>query len=1474
MIQAAEDLLVRIDATTEQMRRELRRADESVQGFQRRIDRPLKQIDRQFETLNKGVGRVMRGFGAAFAAIDAGVSVRGLQSVTKSAFDMAEQLQDTADMLGLTAEQLQVLRFAAEKTGVSQRTLDLGIQRFTRRLADAREGTGELKKTLEQYDVALTNSDGTARSSRAVLDDLADVIASVEDPAERLRIAFQAFDSEGAALVNTLSEGRSGLAAYGTELRALGGVMSNDVVKRAAEVNSEIDGFLSIIRTNFQEGLLIGLVGETGDLTQALQDLAPVARAAGSAISDFVGLFTSGDSLVNRSPEMLRDQIALIEQQIADLDERIATFGSGRDRERESLQGLKASLEQEVERLNTARRALDERFKAQQDYLRALAQFESQGPARGGQMDRDRMTNRQLEVLRQERDALRFSDDMDFLGNNPFLFNGPSQGIDVEIFPTVTPGPGYEEFVAASQAFDEPFTMTVDIEAPAGRPDELAEEIVRARDAADDYIQALDDQFTIQDDLLQQYRDGQIGLDELNSELAIQTELKALDASLTDDQRDRYEEMLRAVADLRARQAALTAARRGDVAATEDQRRAQAALARVHAEAVDDIADRLTDTFRLSLDESTNLFERFFSFLREGALDVFSEISRAAVFRPIATGLAGAFYPMAQGYPTVQGYPSVPGGFQVGTGLNGAGGFSFDNFSGLFRTTSTLGTDFVTSQVGRRLALFQPDIGGAGFVTPTGQFVQNGLNSFSPASGFANLGGNILGNLLFDGGQPGQILGTLGGVGGNFLAGALAGAGGPLAFLGSAAGPVGAFVGSFLGQILGSFFNSQPPNVTASGASTISGFARADPVNDVGADGLRAAETTAAGVASSVEALARLAGGTLPDNLILALELAGSRDDASAGIGLLHDRATFTTAPGFGAGNTQVFGLANAGTTDQAVETLIEQVFDPDSAARAGLAEAGVTLFEGVGEDVQAVLNQVGDIIDGTDLEASVSAFGERLEFAAAFQDTLDRLSLDPSETFGQNFKDAVEAEFEPAIEAVRTFIEKAVDYDLPDGLARAEAATQNYVKALLGVGGLETALSDAEIAERTRAFQIEKAAELMAAAGFSQEEINVLAAEYNEILVNQQRALEVLNDRLPQVTALLGTKATDQQVSLIRSLEDLSNQARSSARDFLGAADTLREASAALLVDPTLSTLGPQERLAEAERQFREAFVAAQGGDLSAIQSLPDLGRTFIEASREVNAATVGYAADFDFVRQALDQIADASEAAGDRLLDEADGLERAVDEIDNFMATIREAFEDGVLSQAELTAIDQDLATANAMVTDALGNRSGGLAFEINRGLADIRNVIQDGGINDEELAILETNLGTAVDSVLSEINRLIGGLMASTPDPNVVATIDTRSDLHGPVTIDAGDLQGPRLPANFTPPMSPPNDVATVDTRAGQPGFVTVDAGSIVGAIQQQTQAYVTIGAGQTAVLGEVAGNTAASAMGLSLSRSARL
>ena len=252
---------------------------------------------------------------AAMSLKMAGIATVGVAAaaalflVTKRALDNASALSDAADKIGLGVEALQELRFAAEQAGVEQKTLDMAMQRFSRRVGEAAQGSGELRATLEQYNIAVKDSEGNTRALEDVLGDYADAIANAGSEQEQLRLAFKGFDSEGAALVNMLRGGEDALNAMRMQARDLGTVLDEDMVRQADAAADSLARMNRIIGVNFQR-ILIAMAPLIEQFGTAFAEAAPHILSAANALIRFIG----GPALLG---------ISALNEEIGELQEKI-----------------------------------------------------------------------------------------------------------------------------------------------------------------------------------------------------------------------------------------------------------------------------------------------------------------------------------------------------------------------------------------------------------------------------------------------------------------------------------------------------------------------------------------------------------------------------------------------------------------------------------------------------------------------------------------------------------------------------------------------------------------------------------------------------------------------------------------------------------------------------------------------------------------------------------------------------------------------------------------------------------------------------------------------------------------------------------------------------------------------------------------------------------------------------------------------
>jgi hypothetical protein len=179
-----------------------------------------------------------------------------LAALVDRSLSAADAIGETASKIGIGVEALQELRFAASLAGVEQQTLDMALQRFVRRVAEATNGTGEAKDALARMGITLRDQSGSLRRSEDLLGDVADAFARIEDPAERVRLAFKLFDSEGVALINLLQDGSGALEEMRERARALGIVLDEDLVRDAGRARDELDTLAQVISANLTRAAL------------------------------------------------------------------------------------------------------------------------------------------------------------------------------------------------------------------------------------------------------------------------------------------------------------------------------------------------------------------------------------------------------------------------------------------------------------------------------------------------------------------------------------------------------------------------------------------------------------------------------------------------------------------------------------------------------------------------------------------------------------------------------------------------------------------------------------------------------------------------------------------------------------------------------------------------------------------------------------------------------------------------------------------------------------------------------------------------------------------------------------------------------------------------------------------------------------------------------------------------------------------
>jgi uncharacterized protein Yka (UPF0111/DUF47 family) len=184
--------------------------------------------------------------------------------------------------LGESVEALSALEFAAGQSGISATTLELALQRMTRRVSEAAQGTGEAKKALEELNISAVKLNKIPLSKQLLV--VAEAFKKVESDADRVRLAMRLFDTEGVKLVQLMKDGASGIEALTDKAADLGAVVTDESVTALAKMNDELSTFTTRIRAGAT--LLGGFVAaKFNKLKEFVDDLAEAVLVTAANIT-------------------------------------------------------------------------------------------------------------------------------------------------------------------------------------------------------------------------------------------------------------------------------------------------------------------------------------------------------------------------------------------------------------------------------------------------------------------------------------------------------------------------------------------------------------------------------------------------------------------------------------------------------------------------------------------------------------------------------------------------------------------------------------------------------------------------------------------------------------------------------------------------------------------------------------------------------------------------------------------------------------------------------------------------------------------------------------------------------------------------------------------------------------------------------------------------------------------------------------
>jgi hypothetical protein len=269
-----QQLLLKIDASTELARRELQKMDTDFARFEKRSEEAAGAADKAF----KGLGQAATLAKATVVGFAASIGVEGIVAFGRTILQTADDLEAAAQKAGLGVEKYQTLKESLRSLEVDGVKVDAIFGRLTDTLGAVQGGTAAegVVNALDRMGIRSRILNGEIDSTDELLDAIAGSAGKFSSEAEFTASVIDIVGRKlGVDLANALKDGGVALKQGEADFRSAGGVVQEEYIARLADANEAIDRFVSNSKSQMViwAGGTLGALQQVGDYLAGLTSL-------------------------------------------------------------------------------------------------------------------------------------------------------------------------------------------------------------------------------------------------------------------------------------------------------------------------------------------------------------------------------------------------------------------------------------------------------------------------------------------------------------------------------------------------------------------------------------------------------------------------------------------------------------------------------------------------------------------------------------------------------------------------------------------------------------------------------------------------------------------------------------------------------------------------------------------------------------------------------------------------------------------------------------------------------------------------------------------------------------------------------------------------------------------------------------------------------------------------------------------------
>lgn len=214
----------------------------------RNLSRQFKGLDRSsgFKELRKGVSG-LAGQMAKLGVVGVGAAGALFAAVNKVS-QTGDEIIKTATNFDISTDALQEWRFVAERSGVSTAAMTKSMQAFTKRLSEARNGSGELHGLLSKVNPEFLKQILAVDNNTDAYALMINTMAKLPDQQRQILLGDKAFSEAGRELVKITALGSDEIDKLKKSAHDYGAVLDEKTLKKSAEFQDEMTNVTSMAK--------------------------------------------------------------------------------------------------------------------------------------------------------------------------------------------------------------------------------------------------------------------------------------------------------------------------------------------------------------------------------------------------------------------------------------------------------------------------------------------------------------------------------------------------------------------------------------------------------------------------------------------------------------------------------------------------------------------------------------------------------------------------------------------------------------------------------------------------------------------------------------------------------------------------------------------------------------------------------------------------------------------------------------------------------------------------------------------------------------------------------------------------------------------------------------------------------------------------------------------------------------------------